>query len=42
MEEGIILVIYAMILYLTVLDHILTVHHQELHLNNSDSFSSSD
>ena len=42
MEKGIILVIYAMILYLTVLDHILTVHHQELHLNNSDSFSSSD
>ena len=28
----------------SVLDHILTVHHQELHLrmNNSDSFSSSD
>ena len=26
----------------TVLDHILTVHHKELHLNNSDSFSSSD
>ena len=26
----------------SVLDHILTVHHQELHLrmNNSDSFSS--
>ena len=28
----------------SVLDHILNVHHQELHLrmNNSDSFSSSD
>ena len=28
----------------SVLDHILTVHHQELHLrmNNSDSFSTSD
>lgn len=26
----------------TVLDHIHTVHHQELHLNNSDSFSCSD
>ena len=26
----------------TVLDHILTTHHQELHLNNSNSFSSLD
>ena len=25
----------------TVLDHILAVHHQELHLKNLDSFSSS-